>query len=110
MRLQTVQIRSKKKKKRKIEILPDDGAQVNKTKKGIKRTKIGSVITNDQAHDETIEHLNAVNLDDTKPSEPVTTNNDIDGEGDDEKNIVKDEEMDTGEEENTYPSPDADSE
>merc|ERR1740124_1483800 len=91
MRLQTVQIRSKKKKKRKIEILPDDGAQVNKTKKGIKRTKIGSVITNDQAHDETIEHVNAVNLDNTKPSEPVTTNNDIDDEGDNEENIVTDE-------------------
>jgi len=83
---------------------------VNKIKKGIKWTKIDSVILNDHAYDETIEHLNAVNLDDTKPSEPITTNNDIDGEGDDEKNIVKDEEMDAGGEENAYPSPDADSE
>jgi len=57
---------------------------VNKTKKSIKWKKIDSVITNDHSYDETIEHLNAViNLDNTNPSELVTTNNDIDGEGDD---------------------------
>ena len=64
---------------------------MNKIKKGIKWTKIDSVIINDHAYDETIEHLNAViNLDNTKPSEPVTKKDYIDGEGDDEKNVVTD--------------------